>query len=141
MGLAIDPNSAFLFAIRSIAETYSRQFQQAKLDIEQAIRLSPRDPNLNWWRNLAADAELGLGNVDVARDLCRKAVEGGYRSWYSYLNLAATSARLGDLDEAQSALAEARKLNPKLSIKFLSERKPILQPSFDALRKAGLSEE
>jgi hypothetical protein len=57
------------------------------------------------------------------------------------LNLAATSALAGDLDEAKSALAQARKVNPQLSIKFLSERKPILKPSFDALRKAGLPEE
>jgi hypothetical protein len=47
----------------------------------------------------------------------------------------------GDLDEAKSALAQARQVNPQLSIKFLTERKPILKPAFDALRKAGLPEE
>jgi adenylate cyclase len=126
---------------RAIAGNYSAQFEQGKLDIEQAMRLSPRDPALPWWRNLAADAELGLGHVDMARDLCRKAIEGGFRTWYSYLNLAATSALEGDLDEAEPALTQARQLNPQLSIKFLSERKPIVKPSFDALRKAGLPDE
>jgi TolB-like protein len=140
-GLTIDPNSAYLFVTRAIADNYSAQFEQAKLDIEQAMRLSPRDPLLPWWRNLAADAELGLGHVDAARDLCRKAIEGGFRTWFSYLNLAATSALAGDLDEAKSALTQARQLHPQLSIKFLSERKPILKPSFDGLRKAGLPEE
>jgi adenylate cyclase len=139
-GLAIDPNSAYNFVTRAIAEEYSGQFEQDKLDIEQAMRLSPHDPLLPWWRNLAADAELGLGHVDAARDLSRKAIEGGFRTWFSYLNLAATSALAGDLDEAKSALAQARKVNPQLSIKFLTERKPILKPSFDALRKAGLPE-
>jgi hypothetical protein len=38
-------------------------------------------------------------------------------------------------------LAEARRLNPKLSIKWLIERKPVLQPAFDVLREAGLPEE
>jgi adenylate cyclase len=140
-GLAINPNSALLLATRSTAETYSRQFQQAKLDIERAILLSPHDPQLPWFRNLSADAELGLGNIDAALDASRKAIDGGWRSWYSYLNLATASALKGDLDEAKSALAEARRLNPKLSIKFLSERKPVLQPWFDALRKAGVPEE
>jgi hypothetical protein len=37
-------------------------------------------------------------------------------------------------------LAEARRLNPKLSVKWLNDHKPILQPAFDALRKAGLPE-
>ena len=38
-------------------------------------------------------------------------------------------------------LAEARRLYPKLSVKWLSVRKPILQPAFEGLRKAGLPEE
>jgi adenylate cyclase len=140
-GLAVDSNSAYNYVTRAIAEEYSAQFEQDKRDIEQAMRLSPHDPLLPWWRNLAADAELGLGHVDAARDLSRKAVEGGFKTWFSYTNLAASSALAGDLDEAKSALARARQVNPQLSIKFLTERKPILKPSFDALRKAGLPEE
>jgi adenylate cyclase len=58
-GLAIDPNSAPLLATRSIAETYLRQFEQAKSDVQQAMRLSPRDPSLSTWHNFLADAELG----------------------------------------------------------------------------------
>jgi hypothetical protein len=45
------------------------------------------------------------------------------------------------MDEAKAALVEARRLNPNLSVKWLIERKPILQPAFDGLRKAGLPEE
>ena len=141
VGLSINPNSALLLATRSVADIYSRGFQQAKLDIEQAILLSPRDPQIAWWSNLCADAELGLGHIDAALDASRRAIEGGYRNWYSYLNLATASAVNGDLDQAKSALAEARRGNPGLSVKFLVERKPILQPWFDALRKAGLPEE
>ena len=46
-----------------------------------------------------------------------------------------------EMDEAMTALVEARRLYPKLSVKWLSERKPILQPAFEVLRKAGLPEE
>ena len=70
-----------------------------------------------------------------------KAIDGGYRVFYAYLNLAAAHALKGDMDEARAALAEARRINPKLSIKWLTERKPVLQPAFDVLRKAGLPEE
>ena len=45
-GLAINPNSAYLYAIRGNAETYLRQFEQARSDVEQAMRLSPRDPRI-----------------------------------------------------------------------------------------------
>jgi tetratricopeptide (TPR) repeat protein len=118
-----------------------RQFEQAKSDVQQAIRLSPRDPALSQWHNFMADAELGLGNFDAAINECNKAIDGGYRVFYSYLNLAAAHAFKGDTNEAKAALAEARRINPKLSVKWLIERKPVLQPAFDVLRKAGLPEE
>ena len=140
-GLAIDPNSAPLLATRSISETYLRQFEQAKSDAQQAMRLSPRDPALSQWHNFMADAEIGLGHFNSAIDESSKAIDGGYRVFYSYLNLAVAHAFKGEMDAAKAALTEARRLNPKLSIKWLTERKPVLQPAFDGLRKAGLPEE
>jgi adenylate cyclase len=140
-GLAVDPNSAPLHAWRSIAETYLRQFEQAKSDVLQAMRLSPRDPSLSQWHNFMADAELGLGNFDTAIDESSRAIDGGYRVFYVYLNLAAARAFKGEVDQAKAALAEARRINPKLSVKWLIEHKPVLQPAFDGLRKAGLPEE
>ena len=65
--------------------------------------LSPRDPALSRWHNFMADAEIGLRHFDAAIDECNKAIDGGYRVFYSSLNLA--------------VLAEARRLNPKLSVK------------------------
>jgi adenylate cyclase len=140
-GLAIDPNNASLLATRSIAQTYLRQFEQAKSDVQQAMRLSPRDPALSQWHNFLADAEIGLGNLNAAIEEANKAIDGGYRVFYAYLNLAVAHALKGDMDEARAPLAEARRLNPKLSIRWLTERKPVLEPAFDVLRKAGLPEE
>jgi len=140
-GLVFNPNSAYLYGIRGNAETYLRQFEQAKSDVEQAMRLSPRDPRIGQWHNFMASAELGLGHFDAAIDEANKAIDAGYRNLYSYLNLAAAHALKGDLDQAKIPLAEARRLNPKLSVKWLVGRKPVLQPAFDALRKAGLPEE
>jgi hypothetical protein len=88
-----------------------------------------------------ADAELGLGHLDAAIDSASTAVDAGFRLWFSYLNLAAAHALKGDMDRAKVALAEARRLNPKLSVKWLIARKPILKPAFDALLKAGLPED
>jgi adenylate cyclase len=139
--LAINPNNAYLYGMRSTAETYLRQFEQAKSDVQQAMRLSPRDPSVGQFHNFMADAELGLGHFDTAIDEANKAIDAGYRNWYSYLNLAAAHALKGDMDQAKAPLAEARRLNPQLSVKWLTARKPILQPAFDVLRKAGLPEE
>jgi hypothetical protein len=43
--------------------------------------------------------------------------------------------------QAKTALAEARRLNPKLTVKWMMEHTPNLPAVLDGVRKAGLSEE
>ncbi len=105
-GLAINPNYAYLYAIRGNVEAYLRQFEQARSDVEQAMRLSPRDPRTGQFHNFMADAELGLGHLDTAIDEASKAIDAGYRNFYSYLNLAAARALKGDIDQAKAPLAK-----------------------------------
>ena len=45
------------------------------------------------------------------------------------------------MDEAKAALAEARRRNPELTVKWMIEHTPNLPAVFDGLRKAGLPEE
>jgi hypothetical protein len=45
------------------------------------------------------------------------------------------------MDEAQAALAEARRLNPELTVKTMIEHAPHFPALFDGVRKAGLPEE
>ena len=141
-GLAISPNFAALHAERSIARyVFAANSNKPNPIYEQAMRLSPRDPRLGQWHNFMADAELGLGHYDGAIEEASMAIDAGYRTYFTYLNLAAAHAFKGEMDEAKTALAEARRLYPKLSVKWLTGRKPILQPAFEVLRKAGLPEE
>jgi adenylate cyclase len=140
-GLAVDSNSAPLLAMRSEAHTSLHRFEEAKSDLRQAMLLSPRDPSMPKWNNLFADAELGLGRYDAAIEASKKAIDGGYRVFLAYLNLAAAQALKGDDSEAKAALDEARRLNPRLSVRWLTEHRPVLEPAFDGLRKVGLPDE
>jgi hypothetical protein len=45
------------------------------------------------------------------------------------------------MDEAKVELAEARRLNPAITVKWMKEHTPNLPAVFDGLRKAGLPEE
>jgi tetratricopeptide (TPR) repeat protein len=139
--LAINPNYAPAYAYRAVAESALGQFEQAKSDVREAMRLSPRDPRIGFFHDIMANAELGLGHFDAAIEEANKAIDAGYKVFYPYLKLAAAHALKGDIDEAKTALAEARRLYPTLSVKWLMGRKSMLQPWFDALRKAGLPEE
>ena len=84
---------------------------------------------------------MGLGPFDTAIDEFRKAIDAGPRVFYAYTNLAAADAHAGRMDQAKTALAEARRLNPAITLKWLKEHTPNLPASFDGLRKAGLPEE
>ena len=140
-GLAINPNDVGLVIARAIAENSLGQYEQAKADMARAIRLSPRDRYVGIFHIDLAEAEIGLGHFDAAIDELRKAIDSGARPFYAYTNLAAAYAHAGRMDEAKAALAEARRLNPAITIKWLKEHTPNLPASFDGLRKAGLAEE
>lgn len=118
-GLAVNPNSAPLYAQRGFAETFLGRVEQAKPDFRQAMRLSPRDPKISLWHFALGGSELEQGHYDAAIDELHKALDAGWRAYIPYAVLAAAYALEGKGDEAKSALAEARRLNPSLTVKWL----------------------
>jgi tetratricopeptide (TPR) repeat protein len=88
---------------------------------------------------------LALGRYNEAIEEGLKAVDSGYHTVLSYAALAAFYAAADKMPEAKSALAEAMKLNPKLSMAFFRAHNSAwvdTEPSFrEALLKAGLPEE
>jgi adenylate cyclase len=140
-GLAVNPNYAPLYRARANAENGLGRFEQAKSDVQQAIRLSPHDPRIGTYLTTLAAAEIGLGHFDAAIDAYRRAIEAGFRSHVPYMGLAAARALDGKMDEAKSALAEARRINPNLTVKWAIARNPNVPSLFEGLRKAGLPEE
>jgi tetratricopeptide (TPR) repeat protein len=115
--------------------------EEAITHIKQAFRLSPRDPLSGWWHVNVGLSELCLGRADAAAEEIRRAIDGGYRPYLPCAFLAAIEANRGNDAEAQSALAEARRLNPKLTVKWFAESIPSRPIVLDGLRNAGLPEE
>jgi adenylate cyclase len=140
-GLAVNPNNVPLYVPRIAAENSLGRFEQAKADAEWAMRLSPRDPLVGIFHVQLGGAELSLGHVEAAIDAYRKAIDFGNHEYYAYSNLAAAYAQAGKMEEAKTALAEARRRNPEITIKWMEEHTPNLPAVFDGLRKAGLAEE
>jgi hypothetical protein len=64
-----------------IAENYLGQFELARSDINQAIRLSPRNPGIGYWHLALGEAELGLGKLDATIDEAQKAIGAGERTF------------------------------------------------------------
>jgi adenylate cyclase len=142
--LTINPSYAAEYSYRAYAETALNQFEQAKSDLQQAMRLSPLDPRMGAFHDKMAWAELGLGHFDAAIEESSRAIDVGSKAWFTYLCLATAHGLKGDIEDAKAPLAEARRLNPKLSVKWMTGTKLFpnySQPWYDALRKAGLPEE
>jgi TolB-like protein/DNA-binding winged helix-turn-helix (wHTH) protein/Flp pilus assembly protein TadD len=140
-GLAINPDSVSLYWPRACAENLLGRFDQAKADAERAIRLSPRDPLLGMFHLIVGDAEINLGHFEAAIDAYRKALASGKRDLFVYTNLAAAYALAEKMDEAEAALAEARRLNPELTVRWMIGHVHGYPPVLDGVRKAGLPEE
>jgi adenylate cyclase len=139
-GLAINPNYVLLYIPRASAENSLGRSEEAKSDAETALRLSPRDPSGAIFRVILGDAEIGLGHFDAAIAEYRKAIDMGDQQFFVYTNLAAAYARAGRMDDAKAALAEARRLNPVITVKWMKEHTPDPPALIDGLRKAGLPE-
>ena len=140
-GLSVNPNFVLLYIPRAIAENSLGRFEQAKTDAEQAIRLSPRDPAIGTLHVIVGDAEISLGHFDAAIVAYRKAIDSGFHVFFAYSNLSAAYVHAGRMDDGKAALAEARRLNPRLTIKWMKEHTPNLPAVFEGVRKAGLPEE
>ena len=140
-GLAIKPDDPPLYRARGNAELVLGRYEQAISDVEHAMRLSPRDPRIGLWLVALGDAELGLGHVDAAVEEYHKAINVGWRAYQPYRSLAAAYALEGKMEEAASALAEARRLNPQFTLKWQQTHSMNVPPLLEGLRKAGLPEE
>ena len=140
-GLAIKPDDPPLYRARGNAELVLGRYEQAISDVEHAMRLSPRDPRIGLWLVALGDAELGLGHVDAAVEEYHKAINVGWRAYQPYRSLAAAYALEGKMEEAASALAEARRLNPELTLEWQQTHSMNVPRLLEGLRKAGLPEE
>jgi adenylate cyclase len=140
-GLVVNPNNMGLYKARAEAEISLGRFEEAKSDMQRAIRLSPDDP----WRvdsdRQFGNIEFGLGHLEAAIDAYRKALDAGDRTQWPYLSLAAAYALLGKMDEAKRYVAETLRLNPNFTVKWLREHAIDIPIRNEGLRKAGFKEE
>jgi adenylate cyclase len=140
-GLAINPNFGSLWAVRGNANLFSGRFEQARSDLLQSMRLSPREPLMAIATKYLGDAELGLGHFEAAIEDYHKAIDLGMPGVWPNVSLTAAYALSGRMEEANSALAEARRLEPRVTIKFVTLFGPPIPNLLDGLRKAGLAED
>ena len=142
--LRADHSFARAYHPMAVGESLLGHYEQSMSDLEQAMRISPRDPFRGAWHMEMGRQFLALHRTDAAVQEGLKAIDSGYRTGLGYAALAAFYAAADKPPEAKDALAEATKLNPKFSAAWLDARQPGFidsPPGFrEALIKAGLPE-
>ncbi len=137
--VALDANAAYGYYAMGLAEGPLGRCEQSIAHIKQAFALSPRDPLGGLFHWVLGGSEAWCGQLDAAIAEFRRAIDTGYRTFLPYALLAGAEAAKGNDAEAKLALAEARRLNPQLTIKSFAYPSPPIV--LDGLRKVGLPEE
>ncbi len=120
--------------------------------LEQAMRISPRDPDIGSLYYRLGLAHLLLGHTDEAIKWYEKAIPSLSPLGTAYVELGAALSLKGDKAAAQAALAEATRRNPglttiaKIRRKLPASKDPrylalLEQTVLKGLRKAGMPEQ
>jgi Flp pilus assembly protein TadD len=147
--LTLDPNLASAYGERAISLIFVGRAEEVELQVNQALRLSPRDNLTFVWMLLAGAAKIHLGADDQAEAWLRRSIDANPNFPSEHMFLGAALANLGKLPEARVEARAGLALNPKFTVHrfqlgaesdnsvFLAQREHLLE----GLRKAGLPEE
>jgi adenylate cyclase len=143
--LRADPSLAGALLTMAVGNEFLGHYEQGISNLIQAIKISPRDTSIGVWHMQMGRELLALSRYNEAIEEGLRAVDSGYHTILSYTALAAFYAAADKMPKAKAALAEAMKLNPKLSMAFFRAHNSAwvdTEPSFrEALLKARLPEE
>jgi adenylate cyclase len=140
--LDINPNFAAALGHLGLALAYDGQSEKALPYLEEALRMSPHDPQNFLVYVALATAQYVAGSYAEATSFSRKAVQqrpgftGGHRIFVASL------AQAGQVDDARAALERLKKLQPDISIAWLEQNAPWkpgpMAKIAEGMRKAGL---
>ncbi len=140
--LALNPNFAAAHGYLGWTLAFDGQSDEAMTHLEEAIRMSPHDPQ-------NAIFNTGLAVVHYLEGRYAKAVEYSSKSLQQrsaftagYRIHVASLAQNGQIEEAREALARLEEMHPDLSIAWIEQNVPYtaapMAKFLEGMRKAGL---
>jgi len=141
--LDLNPNFAAAHGYLGWALAFDGQSNRAIVHSEEAIRMSPHDPQNSIFNVGIAIAHYLAGRYIEAAASCRKAFQqrsGLTRGSRVYV---ASLAQAGQIDEARAVLARMKEAHPDLSIAWIEQNVPYtpgpMAQFLEGMRKAGLN--
>ncbi|MBL8700703.1 MAG: winged helix-turn-helix domain-containing protein [Alphaproteobacteria bacterium] len=143
--VSLNPSSAAAHSHLSRGYAFAGRDVEAIRHGEDAIRLSPVDPEMALFLGAIAVAHFTAGRPAEAARFTGEALRlrPGFQG--AQRLRAASLALAGQLDEARAQLAVARRRQPELSVAWIRESVPYQTPALlerfiDGMRKAGLED-
>lgn len=148
LAIGLDQNLALAHAYAGFMKLVLGRPEETEAHVAEAIRLSPRDPQLSHWYFYRGAADVYMGRVDDAVEPLQKAVELNPNHNLNHFFLAAALALLSREVEAAEACATGQRLDPTFSVAKFRDLAPSINPVFlalrervyDGMRKAGVPE-
>ena len=143
--IMLNPNFAAAWHFGGLLKAFLGEPEVAIERVQRAMRLSPLDPLMPIFQLAIAFAHFIAGRYDEAIVWAHKAMQEQPNRLGALRLLAASNALTGQLQQAQTAIARLRQLDPSQRVSnlknVLSLRRPEDLARFeDGLRKAGLPE-
>jgi adenylate cyclase len=102
--------------------------------IETALRLSPRDPELSSFEFNMCSAYTHLAQWEKTVEWCKRSIATRPSLWLPYMHLAAANGWLGRDAEAKTAVADLLKLRPGFTVQQFANMKWSDNPQYQRER-------
>jgi tetratricopeptide (TPR) repeat protein len=133
--LVLDRNLANAHAFIGLAKHFLGRSLETETHINEALRLSPRDPSAHRWMLFAGFAKLHLGADAEAVAWLRRSIEANRLYHLPHFVLATALALLGARDEARAAVQAGLELDPNFTIPRFRANATSRNPTFLAKRE------
>ena len=143
LALDLDPNSVFARGYLGVSYAFGGDYDAALPHLDEAIRLSPRDPLLIIWSLCKGWAALLTQRYEEAVEFASHAAEANPEFPDIYAVLAAANGQLRRVDAARTALDQLLRRMPALTTNDERLKRPFGRPEhrelfLEGLRKAGM---
>ena len=140
--LSLNPNFAAAHGYLGWALAFDGQTSLASAHLEEAMRLSPHDPQNAIFNTGLAIVHYFLGDYARAVEFSRKALQQRSAFTAGYRIHVAALAQAGQIDEAREALDRLKEVHSDLSVAWIEQNVPytsaVMAKFVEGMRKAGL---
>jgi TolB-like protein/class 3 adenylate cyclase len=129
--IALNRNDSLAHRLLAMLELQVGRPERSRALIEQAIKLSPRDPTHSDSLGLLARAQIALGEGEAALANLRTAIATNPDLSYVRLYLATAYGRIGRDKDAREAIAEFLRMSPDLMAGKSDEMQIVIQAQLE----------